>query len=64
MFESKGWLRTIGCIVASLGQLASLVPLPQVSAWSELATQIGVALGGVGCVRAAVSGTLFSLDSK
>jgi len=64
LFKSQGVLRTLGCILATAGEAVKLVPLPQVSVWGDLVSQIGIALGGAGCLRAAASGTLFSLQAK
>lgn len=64
MFESKGWLRTLGATLSALGGIAFTIPIPIVQAWSPVLLAIGSVLGGVGVVRAAASGTLTNMKAN
>lgn len=59
MLESKGNLRTLGCLIAGIGELVMILPLPQVAVWGEPIRTLGILLGGAGCARAIPAGTLF-----
>ena len=64
MWESKGYVRTIGCIIATIGGIVQVIPLPQISVWGSLVSLVGAAVCGAGVVNAASEGTLFTPIEK
>ena len=59
MWESKGWARSLGSILCSIGGLLYVAPIPPIQVWSPLVIGLGTLIGGAGCANAAVQGTLF-----
>ena len=64
MFESKGWLRTIGSTISAIGGIVLLIPDPRISIWGGLLMGIGAAIGGTGVVRAVAQGTLTDMSAN
>ncbi len=62
--QSDGTWRTLGCIIAGLGELITFVPDARISVWGNLVMQIGAAIGGAGVIKAIPHGTLFNLTKK
>lgn len=58
MFESKGWLRNIGSLLAGIGAIATQLPDPRAQAVGQVLLQLGGFIGGAGVLRAASQGSL------
>lgn len=52
MFESKGWLRTVGSAMAAVGGILTLIPEPTCVSIGTVLVKVGIAIGGTGVVRA------------
>jgi hypothetical protein len=53
LFESKGFLRTVGSTLAAVGEIMTVIPEPQFQVIGALLLKTGAIIGGLGVVRAA-----------
>lgn len=47
-----GLLRTLGCVLASIGPIVSELPIEQISIWGNVISSIGAVTCGAGVLRA------------
>jgi hypothetical protein len=58
MFESKGWLRTIGGALTGVGVALLAIPEPHCLVIGTALLKVGGIIGGTGVVRAVLQGKL------
>lgn len=47
-----GLIRTVGCALVSVGPIVEVIPIPQISQWGTVITQVGTVLCMSGVARA------------